>query len=1373
MAASSSRALACLFAALAATAAHASSSIHRPPAVMHLPLAFEANRGQTVDAVRYLARGPGYALFLTRDEAVVRLHRPHTHAPDAVVRMRFVDAAPAPTVTGDEPLAARANYLLGADARDWHTDVPLYARVRYAGVYPGVDAVFYGTERALEYDLVVAPGTDPAAITLAFRGTERATIADDGTLVLHAPGGDLTQRKPVAHQTIDGVRRPVEAAFVLAGDAGDERRVRFALGAYDPAYPLVIDPVLGYATYLGGPSHNEGRAIAVDTDGNAYVTGVTNSATFPTAGGLPDPNDALQGSQDAFVTKLGADGALLYSTYLGGGGTDAGNGIAVDDQRSAYVAGQTDSSDFPTVNPLPAPNDALQGQDGFVAKLNAAGNALVYSTFLGGSASNEGATAIAVDGSRNAYVTGTVFSGDFPTAGTFANNTNHGVTDAFVTKLATNGSSLVYSLYLGGGAADAGRAIAVRNGEAYVTGRTQSMDFPLASGLPAPNDGLRGFSDGFVTKVNAAGSALGYSTYLSGSGDVDDGNAIAVDGNGNAYVGGKTQSANFLASATATGSLPAPNAAYRGGADGYVVKIAAAGTSVGFLAFLGGSSNGSADEVNGLALDANANVYVTGGTDTNDFPVVNGLPLQNRRGQNNPAAIVTKIAAAGNAILYSTYLGGTRQENGRAIAFGGGSAYVAGDTTSNDFPVKNAAQATHGSGDFNTDAFVAKIDDAAPPALAYTTGNVFLSAVDFGEVREYAPNGTLVRALPLPSGSVASGTYPAGVAFDAAGHLFVADLVQNAIFEFDATGGLVGTFASAINAAPQSLVFDGAGNLLVGTTQGPNDVLVFASNGSPGTPFDVFSHATGSMWIDLAADQRTLLFTSNAEDVATYDLVTRTQGDDAFVDADGIRDYGVRALPDGAFVANGDVVRVNASGSVTKTYTAVPAASLFVVSRDPDGDTLWSASEGIGNVTPGAAYAFDVASGAIVHQFTGPVGVDRVPVGGLAVFGELTEARNGAPPATPTPKPTLTPAPEVCDDCIDNDLDGFVDRKDAGDCTARANGMEQGLGTKAAGKAIAKCTKGLAKAGTKLAGSRQKHLQKCLTAVFACVQQKPNDAKCAAKATATCAKEIAKLPGERSKLASGVQKACGAPLTVDDLKNTAGLGYDFEVGACGARGVAALATVGDVATCVLAEHACRAESLVGAQVPRAAELLTAAGRNPASEFPCLGASADGAGAGLSDAAKAAVKCQRAITKAGTKLASARFKTFQKCAAAVTTCIQVKPSDAKCRTKAGATCTKQLAKLSAAGSGAAAKLAAAIGKGCGKAPLTVADVLAAPGLAFDARAGECAALEAPPSGSLAALADCVARHHACRVDQMLENELPRLRELLAIAGVSLD
>lgn len=1345
----------------------ASASTGPAAAYLSSPLAFEANRGQADPAVRYLARGPGYTMLLAPAEVAVGLRSATGHA---FVRMRFVDGAADPAIAGDGPLAARSNYLIGTDPTRWRTDVPLFERVRYGAVYPGIDAVLYGNQRALEYDLVVAPGADPARIVLGFRGADGVTLAADGSLVLHAPGGDLVQRKPVSYQTIGGVRRPVESAFVrLPAGPDGETRVGFLVAKYDRAEPLVIDPVLAYATYLGGPSENDGRGIAVDADGNAYVTGTTNSATFPNVGGLADPNDDIQGPRDAFVTKLGPTGALVYSTYLGGTDDDRGNGIAVDDQGSAYVVGETSSADFPTQGPLPAPNDALQITDGFVTKLNPNGNGLVYSTYLGGSASNDRALAVALDASRNAYVTGSTFSSDFPVAGALANNVNHGLTEAFVSKLAANGASLTYSLYLGGGGAETAFGIAVRNGEAYVTGRTQSMDFPLASGLPAPNNGLRGFSDGFVTKVNAAGSAFAYSTYLSGSSDIDDGNAIAVDAAGSAYVGGKTRSSDFTTAGAATGSLPAPNAAFRGGSDGYVAKLAANGASLGFLAFLGGSSNGQDEEVNGLALDPDGNVVVTGQTTSNDFPVVGGLALQNRRGQSNSAAVVTELAAAGNAIVFSTYLGGTRQEVGRAVAVDGdGNAFVTGQTGSNDFPVVNAAQPTHGSGDFNPDVFVARIDAADPPALAYTPGNVFVSAVDYGEVREYTPTGTLVRGLPLPSGAFTLGSNPGGIAFDAADNLYVADLVQKAIFRFDAAGAFTGVFAGGIADTPQSLLFDGTGNLLVGTIFGANDILLYDASGALVDNIDVFAHDTGALWMDLAADQRTLFYTANFGDIAVYDLVTETQDSDFFVeDISGFRDFGLRLLPDdGALLAaRGVVRRLNANGAVTKTYTPTPAADPFQVSRDPDGATLWTATES----NPGTVIAFDIASANVVHQFTGALGVDRTAIGGLAVFGELTEARDGAPVGTPTPMPTRTPAPEECFDCIDNDFDALVDRIDD-DCPAPANGGEQGLTAPGAGKAILKCAKTLAKTGTKTGAAHQKALQKCVGATFACAQQKPGDAACTTKATAACDKEIGKLAAKDAKAAATIVKACGAaPLVSTDLTDAAGLGFTNESAACAARGIVSLSTPANVAACVVAEHACRAENLVGGQYPRAVELLAAVGRDADAQFPCLGA---GSGGGdRDDRAKAVVKCQGAIAKAAVKFASARAKTVQKCAASLHACVQVKPTDAKCRTKAGAGCVKQFAKLTAPGKGAAAKLSAAVTKSCTKAPLTLADVLATNGAGFDLLGGECTALDGG-LGSIAGLADCVARRHACRVDQMLENELPRIRELLAIAGVAL-
>ena len=1343
----------------------------------HLPLLFEPDEGAPHAAARLVARGERYLVTAAPGELTLTLQAA-AGVPPRRLRLRFVGADHVAVPTGVAPRASRSHYFIGRDPARWRTDVPHFGAVAYRGIYAGIDAVLYGNERRLEYDLVVAPGADPSAIVLGFAGSDDVAISD-GVLVIGTPEGDVMQHRPYVYQEVGGERRTVDGRVVDLGRYDGEARIGFEVAAYDRTCPLVIDPVLSYATYLGGHPDNDGRAIAVDGAGNAYVTGYTQAAAFPTLGGLPVPNDALRGTQDVFVSKLDPIGALVYSTYLGGtgaGASERGNAIAVDAAGNAYVTGETDSADFPLMGPLPAPNNALQGSgDAFVTKLGPDGDALVYSTYLGGSASFDVGRAIAVEGT-SAYVTGTTFSDDFPTAGGLLPNELHGSTDAFVAKLATDGASLAYSTYLGGGGVDDAFGLAVRMGEAYLTGETRSMDFPTVGGLAAPNDTLQGFNDAFVARLNAAGDALVYATYLGG-GDVDQGNGIAVDGDGDAYVGGTTKSGDF----PAVGGLPAPNDGFRGGADGFVARLAAAGNALVYATFLGGSFAGGGEQVNGIAVGGDESAYVTGQTDANDFPVVDGLPLQNRRGSNNAAAIVAKLAPTGAALEYSTYLGGTAADVGRGIALDAmGAAHVVGRTLSSDFPIVNAAQPVRGSGELSGgDAFVAKIAGGAPAPLAYGAGNVFVSAPGFGEVREYEPDGTLVRGLPLPSGAFTGGAGPAGLAFDDAGELYVADTVQQAIFIFDANGAFAGPFVSGVTAGPQSLVFDLAGQLYVGTTGGDSDVRKYGPTGTLLDQYDVFIHDAFNQWIDLAADQQTLLYTSQSVDVTLYDLATDTQLDDLFVGDQAT--YGVRALPGGgALIANlANVLRVDEDGDVVDTYLPSHADALFAVSRDPDGQTFWAATFG-GLAAEGTVLRVDLDSGGILEEFGVVPPLGGIALGGLAVLGELTEARNGAPVATPTgptptpsPTPTATPAPEVCDDCVDNDLDGDVDRDDA-DCPARADGLGMGLDEpKGAGKASVTCAKTLAKAGAKLEAAKLKKLQTCLLAVLACVQQKPGDAACVAKSAAKCAKGLGKLPKDRAKLTAAVTKKCAAP-AVDpaEMLGDIGLGYMHQEDACAARGVGSLGSLADVAACVGAEHECRAESLAGRQQPRAAELLTLADVDP-GDLPCLGAGTDGGGAAVDAAkAKAAVKCAKTIAKAGAKFVSTKLKLAQKCAGTVYACIQQKPGDPKCLPKAEKTCAKQIAKLTAPGKGAAAKLAATVVKTCAKAPLTLADVLGAGGLGFGAFGGECAALGVPSLVSIASLATCLERHHECRTEQMLESQMPRLEELLAIGGVAL-
>ena len=706
------------------SAAYNSSSgkVRLQEAYGQLPLSFEANSGQTDPQVKFLSRGSGYSLFLTNSEAVLVLTKqdkaaattevppaqaargtlpekgptsskaapPSQKSKAAVLRMKLVGAKSSPKVTGQEELPGNANYLIGNDPKNWRTNVNTYGKVRYEGVYPGIDVLYYGNQRQLEYDFVVAPGSDPARIRLGFEGARKMRVEANGALVLETTGGSVRWDKPLVYQESNGVRNQIEGKYRLRGG----HQVSFEVAAYDANKPLIIDPVLIYSTYLGGGGADFGFGIAVDGSGSAYVTGYTVSTDFPTANALQPANG---GNLDAFVAKLNAAGStLVYSSYLGGSGDEFGFGIAVDGSGNAYLTGRTGSTDFPTANAL-QPANAGGYSDVFVAKLNTAGSALVYSTYLGGSGLDDG-RGIAVDGSANAYLTGYTESGDFPTANALQ-PAYAGIGDAFVAKLNAAGSALTYSTYLGGSFVDNAVGIAADgSGNAYVTGETSSTNFPTAN---AVQPAYAGAGDAFVAKLNAAGSALLYSTYFGG-GSRDSGSGIAVDGSANAYVTGFTQSTDFP---TANALQPA----YGGGAfDGFVAELNAAGSTLLYSTYLGGNSN---DFGVGITVDGFANAYVTGETGSTDFPTANAVQPAYGGGSND--AFVAKINAAGSALLYSTYLGGSFGDTGWGIAVDGfANAYITGGTGSTDFPTANALQPANAGGG---DVVVAKIGEVAPP----------------------------------------------------------------------------------------------------------------------------------------------------------------------------------------------------------------------------------------------------------------------------------------------------------------------------------------------------------------------------------------------------------------------------------------------------------------------------------------------------------------------------------------------------------------------------------------------------------------------------------------------------------------------------------
>jgi hypothetical protein len=699
-----------------------------------LPLRFEANAGQTGGQVKFLSRGSGYTLFLTSSEAVLALKK-------NTLRMQLLGADANAEATGVEKLPGTVNYFIGNDPKQWRTNVPTYGKVEYRNIYPGVDLVYYGNQQQLEYDLVVAPGVDPRVARLGIAGASNFQIDQSGDLELQTSGGAVHLRKPVAYQRTQNGQQSIDVRYELGGDG----QVAFAVGAYDHSKPLIIDPVLFYSTYLGGSGgENAGGLangnIAVDSTGSAYVTGYTQSTNFPTVDPFQPSNGGIL---NAFVTKVNPEGtAFVYSTYLGGKEQDMGGGIAIDSSGNAYVTGLTTSNNFPTTPGAFQFFKQSAGADSaaFVTKLNSTGSALLYSTYLSGSSSDSGA-GIAVDSSGRASVTGQANSTNFPTTPGAPQPTLAGAPDAFVTTLAADGGSLVFSTYLGGGSIDAGVGIALDpSGNIYVTGNTLSSNFPLVNPLqPASGGGY----DAFVSKLNPFTSTLVYSTYLGGS-STDFGYGIAVDSAGSAYVTGLTTSTNFPTASPYQKTLLG-NATTNQNA--FVTKLNPAGSALIYSTYLGASFVTGY----GIAVDSTGAAYVTGITQ-GDFPLVGSLVASDRE----PNPFITKFNPAGSALVYSTYLGGYGAGSGIAIDTSG-NAYVTGFVGSVvPFPTTpGAAQPTSpfGSVAGGTNAFVAKVAPGGASVVAVKSSpnpSVFGEEVTFTAtvtpegVSSDTPTGTVV-----------------------------------------------------------------------------------------------------------------------------------------------------------------------------------------------------------------------------------------------------------------------------------------------------------------------------------------------------------------------------------------------------------------------------------------------------------------------------------------------------------------------------------------------------------------------------------------------------------------------------------------------------
>jgi fibronectin type 3 domain-containing protein len=709
-----------------------------------LPLAFEANQGQADPQVQFLSQGSGYTLWLTGKEAVLGLRKPEDGRVTAeggslprpsILRMRLLGSDPNSKGRGAEPLSGQVDYFFGNDPRKWRTNVPTYGKVKYAGVYPGVDLVYYGNQDQLEYDFVVKPGANPHQIRLAYSGAAGVDVAANGDLLLHTEGGDVRQRKPVIYQEVDGQRTPVQGDYVLlshghsakrkAGDVqaldSNTHQVGFKLAKYDATRPLIIDPVLTYGTYLAGSSVDDGHGIAVDKDGMIYVVGTTLFNGFPqTSGAYQGP----QGNNDAFVVKLdpakSGAASLLYATHLGGSSGDLGNAIAVDGDGMIYVAG-TASYDFPTTPNSFYPRQRIAG-DGFLVKLDptkSGAASLVYSTYLGGAAPGIGHS-IALDADRNVYITGGTGDRYFtPTPGAF--QTDQPLTDAFLLKLdltRTGADALLYSTYLGGSGDDSGSGVALDStGHVYITGTTESANFPTTpGGFQTEQAGKDAFMVELDLSQSGAASLL-YGTYLGGFGD-DLGEGIAVDGNGAVYVTGQ-----------AGPSFPVTAGAYQTtlrGSDAYLVKLdptQSGAASLLYSTYLGGNGG---DNGSGIALDAAGYVYLAGWTQSSDFPTTPGaLPPAPRAPDQLPSdGFVAKLdlnRSGAASLLYSTYLGGSSLDGAYDIAVDAlGNACVMGNTQSRDFPTTPSGY-NPGPGNGSEHAFVVRLSAISPAAPSTPT----------------------------------------------------------------------------------------------------------------------------------------------------------------------------------------------------------------------------------------------------------------------------------------------------------------------------------------------------------------------------------------------------------------------------------------------------------------------------------------------------------------------------------------------------------------------------------------------------------------------------------------------------------------------------
>ena len=733
----------CLAAAVMLVCAFRAASAAAFSGLSGVPLFFEAESNENPTA--FLARARTAQFLIAPNEvrmAISRIENEPASGPlrrglpvhrriasTRVAQLTFVDSNPRARMLGSAPLVGKINYFIGDDPAQWRTGIPTYGEVRITDLYPGVDLVYYGNQKQLEYDFTIAPGTDLASIRLHFDGPDELKLGPEGDLVLKLGDGEIRQRRPTLYQMVNGSRREVSGGYAIRGKG----EVVFVAGQYDHRLPLVIDPVFDYSTYFGGNGNDAALAIKVDANGNIYIAGETLSTQFPFTVPANAFQRTFQGGTvngDAFVAKLNSAGnQLLYFTYLGSPGEDGALDLAIDQAGNAYITGFTDSSGFPVKNAIfpkihgtPDINLGLYPNDVFVTELNTNGSALVFSTYFGGIGTEVG-SAIAVDPAGYVYITGYSYSLDLPTSANSFQRFLEGGDDAFVAKFSPGGSNLVYATYLGGTSTDEGEGIAADSqGCAYVTGYTISSGFPITSNAWQSrfNNNTNGFTDydAFVTKVGPFGSNLVYSTFLGGT-NGDFGYRLALDTANNVYVTGSTISPDF----PSTGPVAGLKVGNSGGTnllnyDAFLTRLDASGR-VTFSTLFGGVSSDAGWDV---AVDPAGRAFVIGTTFSFDFPVYGTFGLFSTNDLGGKDVFVTAFNTNGTAVRYSGFLGGSGDDYGYGVAVDAeSSAYICGLTYSTDFPTTTGAFQRVPRG--GADSFLAKIRLSEPGLTAMRSGN--------------------------------------------------------------------------------------------------------------------------------------------------------------------------------------------------------------------------------------------------------------------------------------------------------------------------------------------------------------------------------------------------------------------------------------------------------------------------------------------------------------------------------------------------------------------------------------------------------------------------------------------------------------------------